>query len=137
FLTVLQTVLDRPAAPWVRSAYLRRFQRYLENPLWYWYYDEELEQVVALLGRLPDGAELARLALAKVKAWHFTDDARDLYRSGEEPFEGLLVPEARPTARRPELLAALRCLGEHRDGAPRPAEEEHGLEDGQRPAGPG
>jgi hypothetical protein len=117
FLTVLQAVLDRPAAPWVQAEYLRRFGHYLKSPLWYWYYDDELAQVVALLQRLPEGAELAQVALVKVKEWQFLDDPEERYRISEAPLGGILHPEPRVTPRRPELLAALRRLAdrEHHD----------------------
>jgi hypothetical protein len=112
FLAVLRTVLDRPAAPWVRAAYLQRFGHYLINPLWYWYYDDELEQVVAVLQQLPDGPELARVALEKVKEWRFPDEHEEFLRSTEERLGGILAPAPRRTERRPELLSALRRLAD-------------------------
>jgi hypothetical protein len=65
-LDVLDEALGLPADSWVRQAYLERFRFFLSEPLWYWYYDRDLEQVAGLLARLEEGPILARQLLDSV-----------------------------------------------------------------------
>jgi hypothetical protein len=122
-LGVLEAVTAGNPAPWVRAAYLERFKEYLAEPVWYWYYDADLERLAALLARLPEGPVLARQAREAVTAWDgkLADDLLWVHRDKQEPgdeekAEGrlplLLLPEPEPTGRRAETVAALWRLAE-------------------------
>src|SRR5262249_43128092 len=50
-LDILDVLADGKPAAWVRAAYLERFGEYLKDPVWYWFYDVDLERIAALLRR--------------------------------------------------------------------------------------
>jgi hypothetical protein len=125
-LTAVRAVLDTQPAEWVRSLYLTRFEAYLAEPLWYWLYDDDLEQVVAILWRLPDARERAAKVLDAGlkfdernvrfrKQWGLTKDPADKSNPAPMPEPNSfpifgVIPEPVPTDRRPEILAALADL---------------------------
>jgi hypothetical protein len=110
-LHILGTVADTAPADWVRAAYLERLRAYLADPLWYWPYDADLEQLAALLARLPEGPELARRIQEVV---HDKEGPlappfgrRTEGTDGEPQFDFLVRPKPEPTGRRKETVAAL------------------------------
>jgi hypothetical protein len=120
-LGVLEGVAAGSPAPWVRTAYLERLREYLAEPLWYWYYDADLERLTALLARLPEGPALARQVREAVAAWERKLEEEMVWvrrpaRMKQEPEEAeeraarlsmFLHPEPEPTGRRDETIAAL------------------------------
>jgi hypothetical protein len=98
-LDVLEAVIDLPAESWVRQAYLERLRFFLSDPLWFWHYDRDLEQVAGLLARLEDGPALARQVLDSAEKF---GDLPDRYYG--------VYPEPEPTGRRDEVVAAIRRL---------------------------
>jgi hypothetical protein len=117
-LDVMEAVRERGAA-WVRERYADRFRQFLAEPLWYWYYDAELERLVALLGRMPDGPALARHLRASVAAWEkrLVDTKQRVEMPWEPddpeyPFPLVLHPKPQPTGRREQVLADLVRLAE-------------------------
>jgi hypothetical protein len=125
-LGVLEIVLPGSYPAWLRAAYRERLREYLGEPLWYWYYDEELERITALLGRLPEGPELARHIQSAVEKWE--REVRTKFaimaKGEEEPAKEedplalfkhhmtWLHPEPQLTGRRTEIIAALWRLAE-------------------------
>jgi hypothetical protein len=114
-LDVLEVLAREQVAPWVRAIYLERFRQFLGDPYWYWYYDGDLEQIAGLLGRLPEGPELARLIHHAV-ANHASHRSRWLAESGlessdieedEKYMATCLEPPPEPTGRRARTIAAL------------------------------
>jgi hypothetical protein len=57
---------SEPPEPWVHAAYREQFGEYLDEALWYWFDDATFARVARLLGRLPEGAELATRAAASI-----------------------------------------------------------------------
>jgi len=117
-LDVIETVAWVQCAPWVRSVYLERFRRFLSDPYWYWFYDADLERIAALLKRLPEGPELARLIRTTM-----TDERQKMLEEitgrpqgpdGEidDSLPSDLQPAPVPTGRRQETIALLWQLAE-------------------------
>jgi hypothetical protein len=129
-LELVDAVTREPHADWVREVYVTRFRGYLSDLLWYWFYDEDLEKVVAILSRLPDGPDLARRLLAEVPA--FEAKARLLARlgglPGEEPDAPHLHPEPQTTERRPAIVAELESLARRLEDKKRPPGNEEPLD---------
>jgi hypothetical protein len=119
-LRILELTLLEPAAEWVRSAYRERLRAYLAEPLWYWHYDTDLERLATLLGKLPEGPQLARFLLSAVQAWkdRLRNDGLGVrFRREQKDFEGNLWmlplwPEPEPTERRGEIVAGLERLAQ-------------------------
>lgn len=118
---VVRAALEPAVAPWVCAIYLERFERYLSQPLWFWPYDDELGQVIAVLRQLPDGQALAARVLdagAQVEDFLKKNEemVRKLEGQGDRPGISLVQPEPKITEQRPALLAALADLagrGDH------------------------
>ncbi len=75
---VLDVMVDNPPAPWVRSAFISKFERVLsrEFPP---FQTEDFRRIAKLLKRLPEGQRIANLALgdegwkAKVKKYYLEE----------------------------------------------------------------
>jgi hypothetical protein len=65
-LAIIETLANQPAAPWIRDLYLDRLRQFLSNPTWYLHYEDELERVISILKRLPEGADFARIARSAI-----------------------------------------------------------------------
>jgi hypothetical protein len=104
-LDIIDVISSNTFTGWFREVYLDRFRAYLKLPLWYWYYDEDLDKMVRILDRLPDGPALARQLL---------DAARTFEATHPHVQAMLLFPEPTPSGRREEILAAIerRAAGE-------------------------
>jgi hypothetical protein len=115
-LDLVEAILREPHAGWVRAVYLERFRNYLDDPLWYWYYDDELERVTAILKGMPDGPALARQVLNKIPEFEYmVKEVRILYDLPDGTQEESRVmkglhPEATVTDRRHQLVMALETL---------------------------
>jgi hypothetical protein len=142
-IDLVEAVLREPQADWVRALYLERFRVYLDDPLWYWYYDDELERVTAILKALPDGPVLARQVLQKipefeklVKAFRILYDPEEGTEGETDALKGLL-PEAKVSERHQRLVAALEqmaaALLHSARGAGTIAESPGGRQDHVRP----
>jgi hypothetical protein len=118
-LDLVSAVVAEPCAEWVRAVYLGRFRAYLSDPLWYWFYDADLERIVGILQQLPEGPALARQVLDTIPAFEEKLKQQRLLPTSEwERGEWLrlrLHPENEPTGRREEVIAALERLAGRRD----------------------
>jgi hypothetical protein len=122
-LDLVDDLTSEPHADWVREVYLPRFRNYLADLLWFWFYDDDLEKLVTILKRLPDGPALARQIVEAAPA--IEKKARLSARNGpmksDDPDDDFvwwrLHPEPKPSGRRPEIVLDLERLAGRQDVA--------------------
>lgn len=115
-LDVLELALGPSQPAWLREAYLEKLRVFLSDPLWYFYYDEDLEKLARILQTLPEGSALAAFLLDAVTRHQsqVMDEPLPLNRdNAAKVFEGFRLfihPEPTSTGRREEILSAIRQL---------------------------